>query len=302
MADLTENICAMVDKQLIEDILKNDYGFINGKIRELDGYDDKNYHITEIEKHIEGIEFPVDGIVLKFINSIDSKNLSLLEAQTKLTQYLENFGIICPTPLLNKYRQSYGSVIINDKMHAVRAYRYIRGETMNNVIVNSEISTDFGSYVGHLTSILKEFNHDGFHRNDFLWALEKSPEVLKYVDVFNQEKQQIITTILNKFQSTVLSKSHNFTKSVIHGDLNMNNIILKDKKIHGIIDIGDVIYSFTIFDFSVSLCYLILHEFRNNNAKLSDVKIKSFVDAYENHYEKLNSLEYSVIHVSDYAP
>jgi hypothetical protein len=40
-------------------------------------------------------------------------------------------------------------------MHAVRAYRYIRGETMNNVIVNSEISTDFGSYVGHLTSILK---------------------------------------------------------------------------------------------------------------------------------------------------
>lgn len=46
MAALTEDICATVDKQLIEDILKNDYGFINGKIRELDGYDDKNYHIT----------------------------------------------------------------------------------------------------------------------------------------------------------------------------------------------------------------------------------------------------------------
>lgn len=46
MANLTENICATVDKQLIEDVLKNDYGFINGKIKQLDGYDDKNYHIT----------------------------------------------------------------------------------------------------------------------------------------------------------------------------------------------------------------------------------------------------------------
>lgn len=46
MADITENICAAVNNILIENILKNDYGFINGQIRQLDGYDDKNYHIT----------------------------------------------------------------------------------------------------------------------------------------------------------------------------------------------------------------------------------------------------------------
>ncbi|KAL4098135.1 hypothetical protein QTP88_022797 [Uroleucon formosanum] len=46
MADPTEDICATITKDQVEDILKNDYGFINGKIQELDGYDDKNYHIT----------------------------------------------------------------------------------------------------------------------------------------------------------------------------------------------------------------------------------------------------------------
>lgn len=96
-------------------------------------------------------------------------------------------------------------------------------------------------------------------------------------------------------------KTYSLFVGIIHEDINMNNIIVRDKKIHGIIDIGDVIYSFTIFDFSVSLCYLILHEFRNNNAKLSDVQIKSFVDAYEKQYQKLNDLELSVIHVSAYA-
>lgn len=40
-------------------------------------------------------------------------------------------------------------------MHAVRAYRYIRGETMNNVVVNSEISSNFGFFVGNLTSVLQ---------------------------------------------------------------------------------------------------------------------------------------------------
>jgi len=46
MADTTVDICPTINKDQVADILKNDYGFINGKIKELDGYDDKNYHIT----------------------------------------------------------------------------------------------------------------------------------------------------------------------------------------------------------------------------------------------------------------
>jgi len=46
MADLTENISPVLNKDQVKDILKNDYGFINGKLQELDGYDDKNYYIT----------------------------------------------------------------------------------------------------------------------------------------------------------------------------------------------------------------------------------------------------------------
>lgn len=46
MEDLTGNVCAVVTNEYVEEILKSDYGFINGQIRPLDGYDDKNYHIT----------------------------------------------------------------------------------------------------------------------------------------------------------------------------------------------------------------------------------------------------------------
>lgn len=46
MSNVTENICANVTNELVEDVLKNYYGFVNGKIKQLDGYDDKNFHIT----------------------------------------------------------------------------------------------------------------------------------------------------------------------------------------------------------------------------------------------------------------
>lgn len=46
-------------------------------------------------------------------------------------------------------------VFKDNKIHAVRVYKYVNGETMNKVKINSEITTNFGYYVGHLTTILK---------------------------------------------------------------------------------------------------------------------------------------------------
>ncbi|VVC39875.1 Hypothetical protein CINCED_3A004399 [Cinara cedri] len=210
---------------------------------------------------------------------------------------IENSGIYCPTPVFNKFGQSYRSLVIDNKTHAVRVYKYIQGDTMKTIRVTSEVSSDFGSYVGQLTLILKKFNHEGFHRDCHMWSLENSPEVLQFVEVFEQETQrQIIMTVLNKFQSDILLNAVHLEKSVIHGDLSLNNIIVNNNKILGIIDMGDVVYSYTIFEFAVALCYLILHEFEDNNGKLSNVQFKSFVDAYEKQYRSLNDLELSIIH------
>lgn len=48
-----------------------------------------------------------------------------------------------------------------------------------------------------------------------MWALEKCTEVLKFVDVFDQEKQrQTITTVLNNFRFDVLLKADHLEKSL----------------------------------------------------------------------------------------
>lgn len=44
---------------------------------------------------------------------------------------------------------------LDNKIHTVLVYKYIRGITLKDVDINSEISAEFGSYVGRLTLILK---------------------------------------------------------------------------------------------------------------------------------------------------
>lgn len=62
---------------------------------------------------------------------------------------------------------------------------------------------------------IKKFDHEGFHRDNHMWALEKSPEVLQFVETFDDEKKrQIIVTILDKFKSDVLLKADKLEKSV----------------------------------------------------------------------------------------
>lgn len=46
MNDKTGDICAATNNEQVEQVLKDDYGFVNGQIQQLDGYDEKNYYIT----------------------------------------------------------------------------------------------------------------------------------------------------------------------------------------------------------------------------------------------------------------
>ncbi|XP_050520879.1 uncharacterized protein LOC126894131 isoform X2 [Daktulosphaira vitifoliae] len=298
MADVTENVCAEVDEQYIQDILLNDYGFIDGQIRKLDGYDDKNFHITDAKSCSEGIKFPSDGVILKFVNSVDSSYISLMEAQTKLMQFLGNSDFHFPMPMLNKHGQSFRSLEINGKVHVVRMTKYINGDTMSNTIADENFAEEFGSCVGYLTKKLQSFDHEGFHRENHIWALEYAGDALKFVNVFEDKNQQnILNTVLKKFQSEFLSKKDILEKSVIHGDLSFNNILATNNKITAIIDFGDVLYSYTFFELAIALCYMIAQEYKKKDPCLSNVPIKTLIEAYQRH-RKLTDVELSLLHIS----
>lgn len=79
-----------IDDESVKALAERLYGISCLELKEMNGYDDKNYKITEdtnmknplITKHCPF------GYVLKIMNSMDSEKLSLVEAQTEIMLFL----------------------------------------------------------------------------------------------------------------------------------------------------------------------------------------------------------------------
>lgn len=79
------SIRPILDTEIVEKLVKDYYDLTVVEIVELNGYDDKNFHI-EVKKINE--DYHLEGYVFKVMNALDSAKPSLLEAQTSLLIHL----------------------------------------------------------------------------------------------------------------------------------------------------------------------------------------------------------------------
>lgn len=75
----------ILDPKDVIELVKEYYGFTVVQISELDGYDDKNYHI-QVEQNYGNHR--AEGYVFKVINRSDSAHPEIFEAQTLLLIHL----------------------------------------------------------------------------------------------------------------------------------------------------------------------------------------------------------------------
>lgn len=99
-------IKALIDKDSVSRLVELRYGLVVKSIVELDAYDDRNFrvicedrmpfgnpYISHVAKH---------GYIVKVINSLDSQNTGLIEAQNELLCFLSKKGFKCPCPVKQK--------------------------------------------------------------------------------------------------------------------------------------------------------------------------------------------------------
>lgn len=79
------SIRPILDVEKVEQLVTEHYALTVVKIVELNGYDDKNYHV-QVEKNNE--DHCEEGYVFKVINIIDSAKIEIFDAQTSLLIYL----------------------------------------------------------------------------------------------------------------------------------------------------------------------------------------------------------------------
>lgn len=280
-------------------LLEELYGLNASSIIELNGYDDRNYHVICEESctnlHITTISHY--GYTLKIINSLDSQKTNVIEAQTEMLIFLNQRGIKCPLPVKNINGLYYTLVTLNvdersDK-YAVRLLVYQPGELLYRVPITGELFRNVGNFTAKLSNVLMAFSHPAFVDHKTLWMLNSVPKLRQFTYALkNSYERELAHQVIRTFEKDVLLVTSNLQQGIIHGDLNEQNFVMdwSGREIAAVIDFGDSHRTCLIFELAITLCYMIL--------QAGDVAMgKHVIEGYQE-LRKLTDFEKKILKVT----
>ena len=221
-----------VDRIVAQAIAEKYFG-IQARAHELPSERDQNFLLT-------------DGDGEKFVLKIANQNekREVLEAQDAMLRHLEGRVSICPRVVKE---------IATVNNHFIRVLSFLPGKPLAKVEEQSaELLVDLGRKLGQLDRSLQDFDHPGAHR-DFYWDLMNGPEIIA------QYGPQIKADSLRELVlGCRFGSFEHLRKSVIHGDANDYNVLVDGDEVVGLIDFGDIVYSYTVGDLAIALAYVVL--------------------------------------------
>ncbi|XP_064083497.1 hydroxylysine kinase-like [Macrobrachium nipponense] len=260
------------------------YGLTVTSVKELNSYDDKNFyiqvagpsqnpHITDLWSH---------GYTLKILNSMDTKNEKLVDAQNQMMLFLHSKGFNVPKPQKNvfglymkaeKLTPPPPDDFLTNNMsedqsqeYMVRLLTFLPGKILHQVEYTAELFYECGIYVGKIDKELKNFQNETLLSRKSIWKLESTPELRNFVFAVKDEgRHKMITEILEAWDMNVAPVIPKLEKGMIHGDLNEQNIIVQpdasdSEKYHisGLIDFGDIQFSCFVFEIAIAIMYMMI--------------------------------------------
>ena len=239
----------------LREIKKNlllDYG-IEGEIIKLYGELDLNFKVTSNK----GISY-----LLKISRS--NFNPKYIDFQSSLIKHI-NKNCEIKTNIIIKTIDKRESSVIKDKYNLVRSVRlftWIEGRLWSSVNpIKKKLRTQLGTYTALISSSLISFDHTLSSR-EIDWDISNSLWVESYLSKFNSRKHKLINSFITDFKKNLILYN-SLEKSIIHNDINDNNIIvsnnMREPVIESIIDFGDSVYSQRINDLAISCAYGIMN-------------------------------------------
>ena len=192
-----------------------------------------------------------EKFVLKIANALEEP--SFLEAQNAVLKHLAKRVSFCQRLVLT----SSGEEIITVQgsggaSHLVRMVHYIDGVPSRDQ--PPALLRDLGRKLGKLDRALAGFDPPAVHR-DFHWDLANGNRILDEYSklVGDPALRELVGKHRVKFDTEL-------RRSVIHGDANDYNVLVDPECIEvvGLIDFGDMVYSYTVGNLAVALAYVVL--------------------------------------------
>ena len=232
-----------------------------GTIKDL--YSDRDQNFLFISGHKK--------YLLKIFNSIEKRQVIDMQIASMNHILNSDFPFKVPEPINN-----LKIINRNGDNYYVCLFKYMEGKFLFESKLKKNQYRNMGSLMGSLTKTLNNFDHPGGHRT-FEWDLQNIDLLFDRVKhVKEKSGQKTIYHFFNNFNDRVSPLIGYLRKSIIHNDGNDHNIIMyANGNIKGIIDFGDMVYSYTVLEAAVCMAYI----GQNNKNPLNNME--RFLNGYQ---------------------
>jgi Ser/Thr protein kinase RdoA (MazF antagonist) len=108
--------------------------------------------------------------------------------------------------------------------------------------------------VAELDRALQDFSHPAMHR-ELHWDLRRADVALEHLALLPAEQQTLVRGFIAPWREI---EWHGLRHGLIHGDANDRNVLVKDNRVVGLIDFGDIVYSAIVCDPAIAMAYAML--------------------------------------------
>ncbi|XP_060709753.1 hydroxylysine kinase-like isoform X2 [Hemiscyllium ocellatum] len=273
---------SLTEAQAVE-LVERLYGLKVSGVQPMPSYIDQNFHILVSENQVT--KDHSQSYVLKVMNTGDSEDADLIEAQTRAMIFLSEKGFPTPTPIPTIDGKIMSLETIEQgnecRQHMIRLLTYLPGVPFANLTLDHRMFYKMGRTFAQMDKALhEEFFHpttQSLHREGFKWGLPYFHLLEEYLPEIEEDKtRSIVKQVLQQFKQKLLPNLSKFRKSIIHGDCNEYNILLApvdyladgmtdrsstthtqpEFRISAILDFGDLSYGCFVYELAISIMYL----------------------------------------------
>lgn len=139
--------------------------------------------------------------------------------------------------------------------------RYIDGEFIMNVEQTPGLLYRLGEKAGELTCSLTGINSNTIKSRRLFWDIQNAGFSYNKIDLISENPTRSqVHYFLDRFREFVEPELHLLRHSIIHGDLNDHNILVKNGRVEGFIDFGDSTFSPVVCELAVACAYMMMNK------------------------------------------
>ncbi len=191
----------------------------------------------------------VEKFVLKLANREEDR--ATLDFQNRAWEHLAAKGVLAPRLIPSRN----GQPIADAGGCAVRLFTWIEGERLASIRTHSSaLLASVGGLVARIDAALEDFHHPAAVRR-LHWDIAHADAASEHLPLLPPRRRTLVEQYFTAWKNIPWSE---LRRSVIHGDCNDHNIIVRDGNAVAILDLGDSVQTATVCDLAIAVAYTIL--------------------------------------------